>query len=62
MKNYGHPISTHELESLEIRRFMSAATSFIDALLSLHGNFAQDNTFYARTAAAVSAIYAAVAG
>jgi hypothetical protein len=61
MKMYGHPIAaTNELEALEIRRYMSAATSFADGVLSLHGNARQNNTFNVRAVAGNSAIYATV--
>jgi hypothetical protein len=61
MKTYRHAIAaTNELEALEIRRYMSGATSFADGVLSLHGNAGQNNSFNVRAVAGNSAIYASV--
>jgi Pectate lyase superfamily protein len=59
MRKYGHPIAaTNELEALEARQYMSAATFFVSGLLRLRGHAAQNNTFYVRAVAGNSAIYA----
>ena len=59
MKKHRHrKAAKSEVEALEIRQHMSAATSFAGGVLSLHGAAAQNNTFDVRAVAGNSAVYA----